>query len=90
MQGEEAQTSAWFAEAELWNVRTASLWRDWLEGFSKCNTVFKRFHDWVKADIWQKLFDAVSGQPDTQYAMVDAMIVKVHRHGPGAGLKARP
>jgi len=23
-------------------------------------------------------------------AMADATIVKVHRHGPGAGLKARP
>ena len=62
MQGEEAQTSAWFAEAALWNVRT----------------------------IWQKLFDAVSGQPDMEYAMADATIVKVHRHGQGAGLKARP
>ena len=34
--------------------------------------------------------DAVSGQPDMEYAMVDATIVKVHRHGQGAGLKARP
>ena len=25
-----------------------------------------------------------------QYAMADATIVKVHRHGQGAGLKARP
>ena len=90
MQGEEAQTSAWFAEAALWNVRTASPWRDLPEEFGKCNTVFKRFRDWVKADIWQKLFDAVSGQPDMQYAMVDASIVKVHRHGQGAVLKARP
>ena len=90
MQGEEAQTSAWFAEAALWNVRTASLWRDWLEGSSKCIIVFKRFRDGVKADIWQKRFDAASGQPDMEYAMADATIVKVHRHGQGAGLKARP
>ena len=41
-------------------------------------------------EIWQKRFDAVSGQPDMQYAMVDATIVKVHRHGQGAGLKVRP
>ena len=48
--------------------------------------------DWVKADIWKRLFDAVSDDPDMEYAMVDATIVKVHRHGQGAkgGPKARP
>ena len=78
-----------FVEAALWIVRTGSPWRDWPEGFGKCNTVFKRFHDGIKADIWQKLFDAVSGQPDMQYAMADATIEKMHRHGPDAGLKVR-
>ena len=55
-------------------------------------TVFKRFRDRVKTGIWQKLFDAVSGQPDMEYAMVGAVIVKVHRHGQGAKgrLKAMP
>jgi hypothetical protein len=45
----------------------------------------------VKADIWKRLFDAVSDDPDMEYATVDATIVKVHRHGQGAkgGLKAR-
>ena len=53
---------------------------------------FKRFRDWVKADVFQRLFDAVSEQSDMEYAMVDATIVKVHRHGQGAkgGLRARP
>ncbi len=39
----------------------------------------------------RRLFDAVSDDPDMEYAMVDATIVKVHRHGQGAkgGLKAR-
>jgi len=46
----------------------------------------------VKADVWKRLFDAVSEEPDMEYAMADATIVKVHRHGQGAkaGLKARP
>jgi hypothetical protein len=39
----------------------------------------------VKADIWKRLFDAVSDDPDMEYTMVDATIVKVHRHGQGAG-----
>ena len=79
-----------FVEAVPWSVRTGSPWRDLPEEFGKWNTVFKRFGDRVKTDIWQKLFDAVSGQPDMEYAMADATIVKVHRHGQGAGLKARP
>ena len=79
-----------FAEAALRIVRTGSPWRDWPEEFGKCNTVFKRFGNGVKAGIWQERFDAVSGQPDMQYAMADATIVKVHRHGQGAGLEARP
>jgi len=55
------------------------------------NSVFTRFRDWVKADIWMWLFEAVSNDPDKEYAMVDATIVKVHRHGQGAkgGPKAR-
>ena len=59
--------------------------------FGKWNTVFKRFRDWVKADVFKRLFDAVSDDPDMEYAMVDATIVKVHRHGQGAkgGLKVR-
>ena len=66
-------------------------WRDLPPSFGHWNSVFTRFRDWVKADIWKRLFDAVSDDPDMEYAMVDATIVKVHRHGQGAkgGLKAR-
>ena len=41
---------------------------------------------------FKRLFDAASEEPDMEYAMIDATIVKVHRHGQGAkgGLRARP
>ena len=81
-----------FLEAVLWIVRTGSPWRDLPTAFGNWNTVFKRYRDWVKADVFQWLFDAVSEETDMEYAMVDATIVKVHRHGQGAkgGLRARP
>ncbi|NKB84710.1 IS5 family transposase [Ochrobactrum grignonense] len=73
-----------FIEAILWIVRTGSPWRDLPEMFGSWNTVFKRYRDWVKADIFKLLFDAASEAPDMEYAMVDATIVKVHRHGQGS------
>jgi transposase len=60
--------------------------------FGNWNSVFKRFRHWAKADVFKRIFDAVSGEPDMEYAMIDGTIDPVHRHGHGAkgGLKARP
>ncbi|MEH2545535.1 transposase [Bradyrhizobium sp. AZCC 2262] len=89
--GRRGKDNRLFVEAVLWIARTGSPWRDLPPSFGHWNSVFTRFRDWVKADVWKRLFDTVSDDPDMEYAMVDATIVKVHRHGQGAkgGLKAR-
>ena len=81
-----------FLEAVLWIARTGSPWRDLPAQFGHWNTVFARYRYWVKAGVFEKIFNAVSGDPDMEYAIADATIVKVHRHGQGAkgGLKIRP
>jgi transposase len=82
--GRSGKDNRLFVEAVLWIVRTGSPWRDLPPSFGHWNSVFTRFRDWVKAEVWQRLFDAVSDEPDLEYALVDATIVKVHRHGQGA------
>jgi transposase len=81
-----------FIEAVLWIARTGSPWRYLPERFGNLSTAFQRFRDWRKADVFKRIFDALTDEPDMEYAMVDATIVKVHRHGQGAkgGLRARP
>jgi transposase len=90
--GRSGKDNRLFVEAVLWIVRTGSPWRDLPPSFGNWNSVVTRFRDWVKADVFQRLFDAVSGDPAMEYAIVDAPIVKVHRPGQGAkgGLRARP
>ncbi len=81
-----------FVEAVLWIARTVSPWRDLPSSFGNWNSVYVRFRDWVRTDVFKRLFDACTDEPDMEYAVVDATIVKVHRRGQGAkgGLRARP
>ena len=80
-----------FLEAVLWKARTGSPWRDLPTEFGNWSTAFRRFRDWCVAGVFERIFEAVSDDPDMEYAMIDATIVQVHRHGHGAkgGLSIR-
>ena len=78
-------------EGILWIVRTGAPWRDLPQHIGKWFTVWKRFRRWALNGVFEKVFKALSGEPDMEYALMDGTIVKVHRHGTGAkgGLKIR-
>ena len=78
-------------EGILWIVRTGAPWRDLPDVFGNWFTVWKRFRRWALKGVFGKVFKALSGEPDMEYALIDGTIVKVHRHGSGAkgGLKIR-
>ena len=82
--GATARNNRLFVEAVLWIARTGSPWRDLPEHFGHWNSTYSRYSDWMRAGVFERLFQAVSGDPDMEYAMVDATVVKVHRHGQGA------
>lgn len=90
--GRSGEDNRRFVEAVLWIARTGSPWRDLDRRFGNWNSVFQRFRRWAVKGAFERVFHALSGDPDFEYAMIDGTIVRVHQHGAGArgGLKIRP
>jgi transposase len=90
--GRTAKDNRLFVEAVLWKVRVGGPWRDLPSGFGEWNSVFRRFRRWAQRGVFQRLFEAVSGDPDFEYVLVDGTIVNVHQKASGAkgGLSIRP
>ena len=90
--GVTAKDNRLFLEAVFWRVRTGSPWRDLPSAFGKWNSQFRRFRRWAKAGVFVRLFNAMSDNPDLEYALIDGTIVQVHQKASGAkgGLRLRP
>lgn len=90
--GTSGRDNRMFVEGVLWIVRTGAPWRDLPEMFGDWNSVFRRFSRWSKKGIWDRIFAAMSDDPDFEYLIVDSTIVRAHQHAAGAkkgGLKIR-
>ena len=81
-----------FVEAVLWIARTGAPWRDLPAELGRWNSQFRRFSRWATRGVWERLFAAVADDPDFEYVILDATIVRAHRHSAGGngGLKLRP
>jgi len=90
--GVTAKDNRLFLEAVLWRVRVGGPWRDLPCGFGEWNSVFRRFRRWAQSGVFDRIFEAVSGDPDFEYVLIDGTIVSVHQKASGAkgGLKIRP
>ena len=73
-----------FLEAVLRIARTGSPWRDLHPEFGLWNSTFTRFRRWAKRGAFGNVFQALSGEPDFEYAMIEGTIVWVHQHRTGA------
>ena len=66
--------------AVLWLVRTGVPWRDLPEEVGPWNSVFRRFSRWSRKRVWWRIFAAMSDDPDFEYLIVDAIILRAHKH----------
>ena len=79
--GVTAKDNRLFVEAVLWIARTGSPWRDLPSHFGHWHRVYVRYSRWSAKGTWEKVAQAVSGDPDLEYVMIDGSIVRVHQHG---------
>ena len=85
--GRSGDDNRLFLDAVLWIARTGAPWRDLPERFGESNSVFQRFNRWAKKGVWQRVFDTLQ-DPDLEWVMLDATIIRAHVHAAGARKKA--
>jgi transposase len=76
-----------FVEAVIWKFRTGVPWRDMPARFGAWKNIHTRFSRWAIKGVWESLFKSLADDPDNEYAMIDATIVRAHQHSAGARKK---
>ena len=76
-----------FVDAVLYRYRTGIPWRDLPETLGDWNDTHRRFSRWAARGVWEKLVTLLAADADNEYAMIDATIVRAHRHSAGAKKK---
>jgi putative transposase len=89
--GVTAKDNRLFADAVLWVARTGAPWRDLPPEFGNWNSTWRRFDRWAETGVWDRLFAALADDPDFEYVIIDATIVRAHQHAAGGkgGLKLK-
>src|SRR5881392_3618031 len=87
--GGTAADNRLFLEAVLYRYRAGIPWRDLPARFGDWKIVHQRFSRWAKSGVFERIFKLLASDPDNEYMMIDATIVRAHQHSAGAR-KKRP
>jgi transposase len=67
-----------FMEAIYWMSRTGAQWRELPEEYGNWNTVYVRFNEWSKKNIWRDFLTFCIQEPDLEWFSIDATILRAH------------
>jgi transposase len=77
-----------FFDAILWLARSGARWRD-LPGdrFGPYQTAKRRYYRWIEAGVFDRIFAAVAADPDMEWLMIDATVIRAQAQAAGARQK---
>src|SRR5215475_5645996 len=81
--GGTAADNRLFVEAVLFRFRAGIPWRDLPGRFGDWKIAYQRFNRWAKSGVFERVFKALASDPDNEYMMIDATIVRAHQHSAG-------
>ena len=77
-----------FFDAILWLARSGARWRDLPEDrFGPYQTVKRRYYRWIEQGVFDRIFEAVSDDPDMEWLAIDATVVRAQAQAGGARRK---
>lgn len=76
-----------FIDALLWMARSGGRWRDLPERFGPFERAKKRYYRWIEMGVLDKVFEAVAAEPDLEWVMLDATVIRAHAQAAGARRK---
>lgn len=82
--GGNAKDTRKFINAVFWILRTGAPWRDLPSTYGNWNNVNRRFCRWRDKNIWEHIFEAIIGEHECEWLLIDASFVKAHKDAHGA------
>jgi transposase len=76
-----------FFDAVLWLARSGGRWRDLPERFGRYQTVKRRYYRWIEQGVFDRIFEAVSDEPDLEWLAIDATVIRAQAQAAGARVK---
>jgi len=76
-----------FLDALLWLARSGGRWRDLPEKFGPYQTAKRRYYRWVEQGVIDRIFEAVSDDPDIEWLAIDATVIRAQAQAAGARVK---